>query len=127
MEQQHNRSEDIDIRNCWLVLKRRWLVASGIFITSVALSGFAISLQRPTYQASGKLLFQTNRASLLTKVGEGVGDLESVRHEANPLSTQAEILQSRPILEAVIKKLDLRDKKGNLVEPESLNIKVEPV
>ncbi len=127
MEQQNNRSEDIDIRNSWLVLKRRWLVASGIFITSVALSGFAISLQRPTYQASGKLLFQINRASLLTKVGEGVGDLETVRREANPLSTQAEILQSRPILEAVIKKLDLRDKKGDLVEPESLNIKIEPV
>ncbi|BAZ16533.1 capsular exopolysaccharide family protein [Calothrix sp. NIES-4071] len=127
MEQQNNRSEDIDIRNYWLALKRRWLVASGIFITTVALSGFAISLQRPTYQASGKLLFQTNRASFLTGVGEKIGDLETVRREANPLSTQAEILQSRPILEAVIKKLDLRDKNGNLVKPESLNIKVEPI
>jgi polysaccharide biosynthesis transport protein len=127
MEQQHKRSEDIDIRSYWLVLKRRWLVASGILVASVALSGFAISQQRPTYQASGKLLFQANRASLLTGVGEKIGDLESVRREANPLSTQAEILQSRPILDAVIKKLDLRDKNGELLEPESINIKVEPI
>ena len=127
MEQQHNRSEDIDIRSYWLVLKRRWLVASGILFTSIALSGFAISLQRPTYQASGKLLFQANRASLLTGVGEKVGDLESVRREANPLSTQAEILQSRPIIEEVIEKLDLRDKNGELVKPESINIKIEPI
>jgi polysaccharide biosynthesis transport protein len=127
MEQQHNRSEDIDIRNYWLVLKRRWLLASGIFLTSVALSGFAISLQRPTYQASGKLLFQANRTSLLTGIGEKFADLESVRREANPLSTQAEILQSRSILEAVIKKLDLRDHQGDIKAPESLNIKVESV
>lgn len=127
MEQQHNRSEDIDIRSYWLVLKRRWLVVSGILFTSIALSGLAISLQRPTYQASGKLLFQANRTSLLTGMGEKIGDLESVRREANPLSTQAEILQSRPILEAVIKKLDLRDKNGELLQPDSIIIKVEPL
>ncbi|MBF2063312.1 MAG: polysaccharide biosynthesis tyrosine autokinase [Calothrix sp. C42_A2020_038] len=127
MEQQYKSSEDIDIRSYWLVLKRRWLVASGIFLTSVAISGFAISLQRPTYQASGKLLFQSNRISSLTGVGEKNGDLETVRNEANPLSTQAEILQSRPILENVVKKLNLRDADGNLIAPQSINIKVEPV
>ncbi len=126
MEKQ-NHPEEIDIHNYWLVLKRRWLVGSGIFLTSVALSGFALSLQRPNYEATGKLLFQANRTLSLTGVGDKVRDLESVRREANPLSTQAVILQSRPILQAVIVKLNLRDAKGNLITPESLEIKIEPV
>jgi succinoglycan biosynthesis transport protein ExoP len=125
MEKQ-NHPQEIDIHNYWLVLKRRALVASGIFLTSVALSGFALSLQRPNYEATGKLLFQANRTSSLTGVGD-IGDLESVRREANPLSTQAVILQSRPILQAVIEKLNLRDRKGNLQSPESLEIKIEPI
>ncbi len=122
-----NYSEEIDLHNYWLVLKRRWLLASGIFLTSTALSAFAVSLQRPNYEAVGKLLFQVNRTSSLTGIGEKTGDLESVRREANPLSTQAVILQSRPILQAVIEKLNLRDRKGNLLLPESLEIKIEPV
>jgi polysaccharide biosynthesis transport protein len=126
MEKQ-NHPEELDIHNYWLVLKRRWLVASGIFLTSVSLSGFALSLQRPNFEATGKLLFQANRTPSLTGVGDKIGDLESVRREANPLSTQAVILQSRPILQAVIAKLNLRDRKGNLLIPESLEIMVEPI
>lgn len=126
MEKQ-NHPEEIDLHNYWLVLKRRAIVASGIFLTSVTLSGFALSLQRPSYEATGKLLFQANRTSSLTGVGDKIGDLESIRREANPLSTQAVILQSRPILLSVIQKLNLHNSKGNLLTPESLEIKVEPV
>lgn len=126
MEKQKH-PEEIDLHNYWLVLKRRAIVASGIFLTSVTLSGFALSLQRPSYEATGKLLFQANRTSSLTGVGDKIGDLESVRREANPLSTQAVILQSRPILLSVIQKLNLHNSKGNLLTPESLEIKVEPI
>jgi polysaccharide biosynthesis transport protein len=119
--------DDLDLQNYWLVLKRRWLIASGIFLTSVALSGFVISLQRATYEAKGKLLFQANRTNSLTGVDEKFRDLESIRREANPLSTQAVILQSRPILQAVVEKLNLRDRTGKIIEPESLIIKVEPI
>ncbi len=122
-----SHSDDLDLQNYWLVLKRRWLIASGIFLTSVALSGFVISLQRPTYEAKGKLLFQANRTNSLTGVDEKFRDLESIRREANPLSTQAVILQSRPILQAVVEKLNLRDRTGKIIEPESLIIKVEPI
>ena len=126
MEKQKH-PEEIDLHNYWLVLKRRAIVASGIFLTSVTLSGFALSLQRPSYEATGKLLFQANRTSSLTGVGDKIGDLESVRREANPLSTQAVILRSRPILLSVIQKLNLHNSKGNLLTPESLEIKVEPI
>ncbi|MEA5573931.1 GumC family protein [Calothrix sp. UHCC 0171] len=123
----HSHPDDLDLQNYWLVLKRRWPIALGIFLTSVALSAFAISLQRATYEAEGKILFQANRTNSLTGVDGKFRDLESIRREANPLSTQAVILQSRPILQAVIEKLNLRDDTGKLVDPKSLIIKVEPV
>jgi polysaccharide biosynthesis transport protein len=128
MEKQ-SHPDDLDLHNYWLVLKRHWLISSGIFLTSVALSGFAISLQHPAYEAEGKLLFEANRTNSLTGVDEKFRDLESIRREANPLSTQAVILQSRPILQAVIEKLNLRDNTGNLIDPKLLvtNVKVEPV
>ncbi|NJL62385.1 MAG: polysaccharide biosynthesis tyrosine autokinase [Methylacidiphilales bacterium] len=126
MEKQ-SHPDDLDLHNYWLVLKRRWLIVSGIFLTSIALSGFAISQQRPTYEAEGKLLFEANRTNSLTGVGEKFRDLESIRREANPLSTQAVILQSRPILQAVVEKLNLRDRRGKLIDPKSLVFKVEPV
>lgn len=126
MEKQRH-PEEVDFHSYWLVLKRRWLVTSGITLLSVALSAFAISLQKPTYEATGQLLFQANRTSSLTGVGKEFGDLESIRREANPLSTQSVILKSRPILQAVIERLNLRDDKGKLISPESLKIEVEPV
>jgi polysaccharide biosynthesis transport protein len=119
--------EEIDIQKYWLVLKRRWPIVAGVVLASIGLTTFAMFLQKPEYQATGMLLFKSDRTSSLTKVGEKIGDLESLMREGNPLETQAVILQSQPILEEVINTLGLKDKKGNTLEPESLKIKVEPI
>jgi uncharacterized protein involved in exopolysaccharide biosynthesis len=119
--------EEIDIQKYWLVLKRRWPIVAGVVLASIGLSSFAVFLQKPKYQASGMLLFKSDRTSSLTKVGEKIGDLESLMREGNPLETQAVILKSEPILEEVIKTLGLKDKKGATLDPESLQIKVEPI
>jgi polysaccharide biosynthesis transport protein len=124
MKTQHH-TEEIDLKNYWLVLKRRWLIAAGIFVSSLAVSGFVISLQKSNYEATAKLLFQGNQTSSLTGVGEKIGSLESFRNEANPLSTQAAILQSRPIAEEVVQSLGLKDSKGNPLKADALKIKVE--
>jgi polysaccharide biosynthesis transport protein len=119
--------EEIDVQQYWLVLKRRWGIIAGVMVTSVGLSGFAVFLQKPEFQASGKLLFQSDRITSLTKAGGRVGDLESLMREGNPLETQAVIVNSQPILQEVIKTLKLADKEGNLLEAESLKVKVEPI
>ncbi|BAZ09684.1 capsular exopolysaccharide family protein [Calothrix sp. NIES-4071] len=119
--------EEIDVQNYWLVLKRRWLIAAGVLLTFVGLSGVAIYMQKPEYEASGMLLFQSNRTSSLTKVGEKIGDLESVMREGNPLETQAVILNSEPIIQKVINTLKLKDKKGKLLNPELVKVKVETI
>ncbi|KAB8334033.1 polysaccharide biosynthesis tyrosine autokinase [Scytonema tolypothrichoides VB-61278] len=119
--------EEVEIQKYWLVLKRRWPIVVGVLLASIGFSSFLIFLQKPEYQASGMLLFKSDRTSSLTKVGEKIGDLESLMREGNPLETQAVILKSEPILKEVIDTLGLKDKKGNALDPESLKIKVEPI
>lgn len=122
-------SEDFDLQSYWLVLKRRWLVAAGVFAATVGVAGLATSLQRPSYEANGRVLVQSNRTTSLTGVGERVGTLEALRREGNPLDTQAAVVTSYPILQRVIDTLQLKNAQGRPLEPEELSrqIKVEPV
>lgn len=122
-----NYPEEIDVQKYLLVLKRRWLVISGVFAACVSLAGISLLMQRPAYEASGQLLFQSNRTSSLTGVGEKIGDLETVKAQANPLDTQALVLQSLPIKQEVINTLKPKDKKGVLLNPELLAIKADSI
>ncbi|AFY35657.1 GumC family protein [Calothrix sp. PCC 7507] len=119
--------EEIDVQKYWLVVKRRWVVASGVFVTSVVCTGLAVSLQRPAYQATGQVLVQSSKTSSLTGVGQKIGDLESLKREGNPLDTQAVVLQSLPIRQQVISTLKLKGADGKLLDPNALAIKVEPI
>ena len=126
MENQ-NYPEEIDIQKYLLVLKRRWMVAAGIFAGCAGLAGFALLTLDSTFEASGKLLFQDDRTSELTKVGEKIGHLESIRQESNPLDTQALLLQSKLVVGKVIIELDLKDETGRPLNPGELSIKAKPV
>jgi len=127
IETQVNVEEEFDIQQYWLVLKRRWLIAAAVICTSVGLSGFFVLRQKPQYEASGKLLFKSDRISSLTKAGGTVGDLESIKREGNPLETQAVIVNSQPILQEVVNTLELKDDEGEPLDTDFLKIKVEPV
>ena len=122
-----SNSQEIDIQQYWLIIKRRWLFIVAALFGSLGLSWLVILQQKPEYEANGMLLFKSDRISSLTKAGEKIGDLESLMREGNPLETQAVIIQSEPILQQVIDTLELKDDKGKPLETESLGIKVEPL
>lgn len=126
MENQ-NYPEEIDIQKYFLVLKRRWLVATGVFTACMGLAGFALISQESTYEASGKLLFQDDKTSRLTKVGERVADLESVKRESNPLDTQALLVKSQLVKKKVVEKLDLKGGNNEPLNPDFLQINAKPV
>jgi len=117
-------SEELDLQQYWLALKRRWPVIVGVMATCLGLSAIVASLQRPTYQATGALLFQSNRAPALSGVGQGIGDLPSLR-QGDPIGTQAEILMSQAVAFKVIETLQLKDKDGKPLSPASLKLKTE--
>ncbi|MEO1429937.1 MAG: polysaccharide biosynthesis tyrosine autokinase [Cyanobacteria bacterium J06633_8] len=122
-----NYPEEIDVQKYLLVLKRRWLVSAGVFATFAGLAMFAVSVQKPAYEASGQLLFQSNRTSSLTGAGEKIGDLEALKREFNPLDTQALLVESTPLKQEVIDSLDLKHKDGEPWSPNSIKLKAEAV
>ncbi|MEQ8970055.1 MAG: polysaccharide biosynthesis tyrosine autokinase [Coleofasciculus sp. C1-SOL-03] len=121
--------EEIDFEKYWLVLKRRWLWVAGVFGVMVTLALFSISRQVPVYKAQGTLLIKEDRSDLLTGLNTKVGEIESIYKDNNPLSTQAQIIKSRPIAEKVIEELDLKNEEGEPFKPKVITggLKVEPV
>ncbi|MDJ0772343.1 MAG: polysaccharide biosynthesis tyrosine autokinase [Mastigocoleus sp. MO_167.B18] len=119
--------EEIDLQKYLLVLKRRWLIASGVFAVCSGLAGLSLLLQKPAYEASGKLLFQSSKASSLTGVGEKIGHLDSIRKEANPLKTQALLINSESVLKEVVDILKLKDKDGAPLDAGAIALDIESV
>jgi polysaccharide biosynthesis transport protein len=126
MDQRHY-PEEIDLQKYWLVLRRRWLIISGMAVSTAAFAGASAYSEKPQYKAQGQLLVQSSRTGFLTGVGERIGSLESLKREGNPLDTQAVVVQSLPLMQEVIQKLNLRDAQGQLLDAEDLKLKVETV
>jgi polysaccharide biosynthesis transport protein len=122
-------SEEIDVQRYWLVLRRRWLPAASVLGSVVALASAFALMQRPVYQAEGKLLIKSSSASELTGLGETLGQLKALGEQNTPLDTQAEIIRSTPIVQETIRSLGLDDGDGKPMEPELLakSLKVKGV
>lgn len=122
--------EEFDLQRYWLVLKRRWLPASLVFLTTLAGATYYGLTREPVYEASGKLLFQVNRSAALTGFGAELGRLESLKQfGGDPLATQSDIITSVPVLEETIAALNLRNDEGEPLSPLDLRrqLTVTPV
>jgi polysaccharide biosynthesis transport protein len=121
-----------DLQRYWQVLGRRWKPAAAIVLATTAASAGLASLQKPSFNAAGKLLIRSNRLSVLTGLGGDVaasannlGALSQLSPQTTPVRTEAENVLSRPVLEKTIEVLRLKDKKGKPVRPEDLMQKVK--
>ncbi|MDB9320259.1 GumC family protein [Nodularia spumigena] len=105
--------DEIDLRQYWLAVKRRWLLIVIIIGSVFGITSFVTFNQKPIYEAEGKLIFdKQNSVSSLTGVSEGVGELSGLTSSSNPLETQAEIIRSHPLIEKTIVDLQLKDQEG---------------
>ena len=123
-------SEEIDLQKHWLVLKRRWLPALGIFGAVTSVSALVASSLAPTYQATGKLMLKADKTSSLTGLADDQnGRLDALTQRSEPVNTQAEVIRSLPIAQATIKTLRLKDKEGLPLDPRDLleKLKVKPL
>ena len=121
--------EYIDLEKYWLVLKRRWIPATAIFASVVGLSLIAAFSLDEIYEAEARLLIQVDRSAKLTGLENGRGEIKGLTTESDPLATEAEIVQSRPIVQKLIEELDLRDDEGELLKYKDVSktLKVEPI
>jgi capsular exopolysaccharide synthesis family protein len=121
--------ENIDFQKYWLVLKRRWLPATAIFVTVTCAFVLAALLKQPAYEAEAQLLIGTDKSSKLIGLEDERGEIEILGKDSNPIATEAEIIQSRPIIEKVIKQLNLKNDKGKFLEYQEIasNLDVKPI
>lgn len=105
--------EYIDLNRYWQVLKRRWIPATAAFAGIFALSLVAALASEDVYQAEAQVLIKPDRD--LLGIPDGSPELKGSVLTKDPIETEAKILQSRPILEKVIKELDLKSKDGKAV------------
>ncbi len=118
---------DLDLSSYASAVKRQWVPAVSIFAATVALSLIAAALMKPSYQAEGRLLFKNPAfkvvgSSLSPNNMEGgdAGDLKPLVSTQNPVTTQMEILTSRPLLQKLIEQLQLKNDQGKLLRASDL-------
>ncbi|MGF1497368.1 MAG: GumC family protein [Elainellaceae cyanobacterium] len=118
----------INPRQLWKILRRRWVPIAASVGVSVAL-GSAMALSRqPTYEAEGTVRVSSDQVANLTGVLDQLG-LEGEGRLRNAAQTEALVLRSRTLLKEVVASLDLRNDEGELRDPEALarNLGVRPV
>ena len=124
MEPNIPSSEEINLRKYWLILKRQWLPATGVFLAVSTLAALSTLFEQPVYQAQGRLLFKSSRASSLVGLGGEIGRLETLAFGGNPLDTQAQIVKSIPVANTVIDTLGLTTDDGEKWSPQFV---IEPL
>ncbi len=121
--------EQIDFQKYWLVLKRRWLPATAIFMGVTSVFVLSALSKKPIYEAEAQLLIRTDKSSKLVGLEDERGQVEVLGKDSNPIVTEAEILQSRPILETVVKELNLENGQGKPLNYQAIagNLDVKPI
>ena len=99
----------LGIEQYWQIIKRRWLPGSVVFISILTLGVVATSLKENVYEAEAKLRFKSSTvSSSLTEVSKALGALAPLAQEGNPIDTEAEVLQSVPLIKKTINDPDLQ-------------------
>ena len=125
----NTHEEQIDFQKYWLVLKRRWLPATAIFAGVTSIFVLAALSKQPVYEAEAQILIRTDKSSQLIGLEDKGGQIEVIGKDSNPIVTEAEILMSRPIIEDVIKQLDLRNDEGYFLSYQNVagKLQVKPI
>lgn len=119
---------EIDLQKYWFVLKRRWLPAAAVFGSVIGLTALVTMLQEPIYQAGGKILLELDRSASLSNLGANAGaeeNLNTLSKETSPIDTEAEVIQSVPLLQKTVSALNLQDETGAPLSPYTLLSKLQ--
>jgi polysaccharide biosynthesis transport protein len=121
--------EELDFQKYWLVLQRRWWLVVLAALTGLTLAGLYVLPKPKNYQAAGKLLVKPDQSSQLTGFDAKSGEIKALTQKSDPLSTEAEILKSQPVLAAAATVLNLQDRHGKAIDAAVLakQLTVKPI
>jgi polysaccharide biosynthesis transport protein len=110
--------EYIDLKQYWLILRRRWFPATLVTLSVMGITALATFLMKPIYEAESEVLLRKD-ASVASSLSSGtLGALDALTQKTNPVSTEAEILKSEPIVVETIRSLNLTDKNNKPLKKE---------
>ncbi|MGK7892417.1 MAG: GumC family protein [Xenococcus sp. (in: cyanobacteria)] len=114
---------DIDLGAYLLKLKRRWKLASAIFLLTVGAAGLLSTKLSTKYEAEGKLLFRASPLASLTGIGQNSSQLTNLNFslgQQSPLHNQREQIFTSSILQKTVEELDLKNEDGEFINPNGL-------
>lgn len=116
-------SIDLDIGEYLLKLKRRWKIASALFLLTVGAAGLLSTKLSTKYEAEGKLLFKSSSLASLTGVAKNSSKLDTLNYslgQQSPLHNQREQIFTSAVLQQTVEDLDLKDENGEFIDPNGL-------
>ena len=109
-----NSQTSLGIEQYWQIVRRRWLPGSVVFFSVLTLGFVATSLKQNVYEAEAKLKFKGSTiSSSLTEVSKALNAFAPIAQQGNPIDTEAEVLQSVPLIKKTINDPDLQLKNGD--------------
>jgi len=121
----------VDLSKYWHIIQKRWVPTSIVIGSVLGLTTIITFVQKPIYEAQGKLVFSKRDAasslSSLANIADKVGELGGLTNTSNPVDTESEIIRSYPIVSKTINSLGLKNPQGEDMTSDSflrnLNLK----
>jgi len=110
----------MELKRIWEVIRRRkWVILQAlIVVTLVAVIGSY--LVTPSYEASSKILIKTAKKGGIDFGSMGLGGLASVVSTTTDVDINKVLAASRPYIDEMVFKLQIRDDQGNLIKAADL-------
>ena len=111
----------MDLTEIWEVIRRRkWIILQAlIVVTLVAIIGS--HLITASYEASSKILVMKAKKGPGFDLGSiGLSSLSSIITTSTDLNVNKVLATSRPYMEKMVLRLQLRDEQGRLIDPDKL-------
>jgi capsular exopolysaccharide synthesis family protein len=103
---------EVNIRQLWLIVKRRWPIIFVGGILGGALGGIPPLFNTPIYRSGGTLQLVPQQSISFVGLSDEGGLINPTSALSNPLATEMLVIQSRPILEKVAEKVNITDATG---------------
>jgi len=111
----------MELTKIWEVIRRRkWIILQTLMIvTVVAVTGSYLT--KPSYEASSKVLFMPFKKGAGLEFGKiGLPSLTSIITTSTDLSVNKVLAVSRPYIQKMVLRLQLRDRQGQLIDSDKL-------
>jgi capsular exopolysaccharide synthesis family protein len=111
----------MELTEIWEIIRRRkWIILQALIVVSLVavIGSFLIT---PSYEASSKILFVKAKKGAGFDLGSiGLSSLSSIITTSTDLNVNKVLATSRPYMEKMVLRLQLRDEEGRLLNPDKL-------